>query len=60
MLIRIIAKIIVLIAVNAQFCINTEGEPIEWWAILKTPPKIGNNGYAYFGSGSKSSSFTYY
>lgn len=38
-------------------CLNHLGQPISWWVILKVPPTIGNSGYAYYDSNSKSGVF---
>ena len=38
---------------------NTIGQPISWWVILKVPPSIGNSGYAYYDSTMKTGTFQF-
>jgi hypothetical protein len=44
----------------SQTCLKSTGEPIEWWIILKVPPKIGKSGYAYYDSTMKTGKFIYH
>jgi len=37
----------------SQYCLNSAGEPVSWWIILKVPPMIGNSGYGYYDSNTK-------
>lgn len=59
-MLQIILLIFLGSAVHSQFCLNQDGDPIEWWVILKIPPKIGNSGYAYYDSQMQTGSFQYY
>ena len=44
----------------AQTCLKATGEPVQWWVILKVPPKIGKLGYGYYDSTMKTGKFVYY
>ncbi len=57
-LFNIFILIITLINISHNLsCLNPLGQPVSWWVILKVPPTIGNSGYAYYDSNSKSSVF---
>lgn len=43
----------------AQGCLNHVGTPVDWWVILKVPPKIGTSGFGYYDSTFKSATFQY-
>lgn len=36
--------------IHAQGCLNHNGNPVSWWAVLKVPPKIGKSGFGYYDS----------
>lgn len=42
-----------------QGCLDANGVPVSWWAILKVPPKIGKSGFGYFDSNSQGYEFKY-
>lgn len=44
----------------AQSCLKANGEPVQWWVILKVPPKIGRLGFGYYDSTMKTGKFIYY
>lgn len=44
---------------NTQACLNHLGSPVDWWVILKVPPKIGKSGFGYYDSTYKSGIFSY-
>lgn len=43
----------------SEVCKNHLGTPVEWWVILKVPPKIGKSGFGYYDSTYKSGVFQY-
>ena len=43
----------------SQGCLDVNGMPVSWWAILKVPPKIGKSGFGYFDSNSQGYGFKY-
>lgn len=52
---KLISIVLLLIVVllgklQAQNCLNSAGEPVLWWVVLKVPPTIGNSGYGYYDS----------
>jgi hypothetical protein len=44
---------------HTQNCLNQAGEPVSWWVILKVPPTIGNSGYGFYDSNTKTGQFVY-
>lgn len=59
-MIKLIVGLLLLFVANAQYCISQDGEPIEWWIVLKVPPKIGNSGFAYYDSNTKTGKMMFY
>jgi hypothetical protein len=53
-LLTIICILIVLQITTSHSCLNSVGEPVSWWIILKVPPMVGDSGYGYYDSNSKS------
>ena len=53
-----IFAILTFLAVS-QECMDNSGKRVDWWAILKVPPKIGSSGYGYIDSVSQTSDFKY-
>jgi hypothetical protein len=51
--------IILLQYVTAQSCLNSQGQMVSWWVILKVPPTIGNSGYAYYDSSTQTGTFEF-
>jgi hypothetical protein len=41
-------------------CVGQDGQPVQWWVVLKTPPKIGINAYGYYDSSMSQENFDYY
>lgn len=37
-------------SVLSDTCKNHVGTTVDWWVILKVPPKIGNSGFGYYDS----------
>jgi len=48
-----------IVLTNSQGCLNHVGSPVDWWVILKVPPKIGKSGFGYYDSTYKSGVFSY-
>lgn len=46
-------------ALKSQGCLNYQGLPVDWWAALKVPPKIGKSGFGYYDSTYIRSEFNY-
>lgn len=46
---KILIFLLITISLN-QKCVDSEGKKVDWWAILKVPPKIGSSGYGYVDS----------
>lgn len=44
---------------QTQYCLNSAGEAVSWWVILKVPPTIGNSGYGYYDSNTKTDQFAF-
>ncbi len=44
---------------QTSYCLNSMGQPVSWWVILKVPPRIGKSGYGYYDSTMKSGEFIY-
>ena len=44
---------------ECQKCLNHLGQAVDWWVILKVPPKIGKSGFGYYDSTYSHSSFNY-
>lgn len=42
-----------------QGCVNHVGAVVDWWVILKVPPKIGSTGFGYYDSTYRSPTFQY-
>lgn len=45
--------------VVTQACLNHQGTEVDWWVIMKVPPKIGKSGFGYYDSTYKSGNFQY-
>lgn len=60
LMIKLIVGVLIVLAVSSQYCFSREGEPMEWWVVLKVPPKIGNSGYAYYNSNMKTGKMMFY
>lgn len=59
-LLRLFGLLFLLVATaNSQGCLNHVGSPVDWWVILKVPPKIGKSGFGYYDSTYKSGIFAY-
>jgi len=43
----------------AQSCLKANGEVVQWWVILKVPPKVGRIGFGYYDSTIKTGRFIY-
>lgn len=43
----------------AQQCVNHVGAAVDWWVILKVPPKIGTSGFGYYDSTYRTPTFQY-
>ena len=56
-LFNLILITIIVAYTNSQYCLNTAGEPVSWWVILKIPPVIKNSGYAYYDSNTRTGEF---
>jgi len=41
--------------ISALSCLDQNGNPVEWWVVLKTPPKTGTNAYGYYDANMKTS-----
>lgn len=52
-MIRAFLLVILILEAHSQYCLDNQGRPIEWWTVLKVPPKIGSGGYGYFDSQSR-------
>lgn len=50
---------LIVISSHSQGCLNHLGNPVDWWVVLKVPPKIGNSGFGYYDSTFKSGTFQY-
>jgi hypothetical protein len=50
---------LIVVSSYAQGCLNHLGNPIDWWVVLKVPPKIGSSGFGYYDSTFKSGTFQY-
>lgn len=48
-----------LLVTAAQECKNHLGVTVNWWVILKVPPKIGKTGFGYYDSTYGSGVFQY-
>lgn len=48
-----------LLQVHADSCVNHLGANVDWWVILKVPPKIGRSGFGYYDSNYRSGVFAY-
>ena len=46
--------------VTEQTCLDLNGSTVDWWAVLKVPPKIGSSGFGYIDSKSQNTDFKYY
>jgi len=57
---RAVLLLFFLISLNGQTCLKSTGEGVEWWVILKVPPKIGKVGYGYYDSKMRTGKFIYY
>ena len=57
---RRILIILFYILFTEQSCLDQNGNVVDWWAILKVPPKIGSSGFGYIDSTSQSTNFKYY
>lgn len=44
---------------SSQSCLNHQGAIVDWWVILKVPPKIGSTGFGYYDSTYRSPTFQY-
>lgn len=57
----LLACIVLQLVIGAlsQYCLNSQGQIVDWWVILKVPPKIGSSGFGYMDSTSTGSVFTY-
>lgn len=40
-------------------CLNHNGQQVDWWVVLKIPPKIGKSGFGYIDSKAVFSKFDY-
>lgn len=56
---RILAFAIILVITHTQKCLDKSGNPVTWWVKLLIPGKV-KEGYAYFDSSFKASSFVLY
>ena len=52
--------LVLIVATQSQSCLKSTGEAVQWWVILKVPPKIGKSGYGYFDSTMSTGKFTYF
>ena len=52
-MLKVILLVILILGSDSQYCLDNNGRPVEWWIILKVPPKIGNSGYGYFDAWSR-------
>ncbi len=58
-LIHVVLLFLSLSAIGADQCKNHVGNRVDWWVILKVPPKIGNSGFGYYDSTFSSGVFQY-
>lgn len=56
---RLFSLLLSLTAVLSDTCKNHQGNTVDWWIILKVPPKIGNSGFGYYDSTFSSGVFQY-
>ncbi len=54
-----ILLLLLIVSAAAQGCLNHLGVEVDWWVILKVPPKIGKSGFGYYDSTYRSSVFQY-
>ena len=59
MLLKILIACVLLFTAHSQFCLNHLGQKVDWWVMLKVPPKIGKSGFGYFDSSFTHSAFSY-
>lgn len=52
-LLLVILSVSLISLAETQSCLNSNGEPVSWWVILKVPPMIGNSGYGYYDSNTR-------
>ena len=45
-----ILLLLLIVSAAAQGCLNHLGVEVDWWVILKVPPKIGKSGFGYYDS----------
>lgn len=55
--VSLLLSVIIMPIIYAQNCLNHNGNPVDWWVILKVPPKIGKSGFGYYDSSFKSELF---
>jgi hypothetical protein len=56
---QIILIFILVALASSDTCLNHLGSPVDWWVILKVPPKIGKSGFGYYDSTFRSGVFQY-
>ena len=57
-MLRIVLLALILASASLQECRNKYGKVVEWWIVLKVPPKIGSHDYGYFDSMQQTADFT--
>ena len=57
---KVLLLAFLLVLTHTQQCYNANGVAVQWWVILKVPPKIGSYAYAYFDSNQQTNSFIIY
>lgn len=55
----VLLGLLLLLQANADNCVNHLGLNVDWWVILKVPPKIGRSGFGYYDSTYRSGVFAY-
>ena len=59
MLTSLFILLIQLYSAYTQGCLNHLGQAVDWWVVLKVPPKIGKSGFGYYDSTYSHYTFNY-
>jgi prophage antirepressor-like protein len=58
-MLNIVIFVYLIVTALSQSCLKGTGESVQWWVIMKVPPKIGKTGYGYYDSTMKTGKFVY-
>jgi hypothetical protein len=47
-------------SITSQYCKNKAGVNLNWWVIMKVPPKVGQSGFGYYDSTYSTGVFQYF